>query len=74
MGPITVVGRVETLDYDTPDPLYADVASGVALGTRIALPAGLHAQVNVTHRPSAPYARNATATDAALTYSVRLRP
>jgi len=43
----------------------------MSLGTRIALARGLSGQVNVTHRPAAPYGRNATATDVALTYTAR---
>ena len=71
MGPLTLVARVETLDYDTPDPSFADAASGIALGGRLKLADGLHAQLNVTHRPSAPYGQNVTATDAAVTYTFR---
>lgn len=73
MGPVTLVSRLEHLDYDTPDPAYADEASGVALGTRVKLVDGLYAQVNVTHRPSEPYGQNHTATDVALTYTLRYR-
>ena len=73
MGPVTLVSRLEHLDYDTPEPAYADEASGVALGARIGLTDGLYAQVNVTHRPSEPYGQNHTATDIALTYTLRYR-
>ena len=73
MGPVTLVGRLEHLDYDTGDPAFNDAASGLAVGTRIKLIESLYAQANVTHRPSEPYARNATATDVALTYTVRYR-
>jgi len=73
MGPLTLVGRLENLDYDTPEPAYADVASGVALGARIKLVDGLYGQVNVTHRPTEPYGQNGTATDVALTYTLRYR-
>ena len=73
MGPVTLVSRLEHLDYDTPDPAFADEASGVALGTRVTLVEGLHAQVNVTRRPSEPYGQNRTATDVALTYTLRYR-
>lgn len=73
MGPVTLVGRVETLDYDVPDPAWSDAADGITLGARVRLGGGLYAQANVTHRPSEPYGRNATATDVALTYSVRTR-
>jgi hypothetical protein len=73
MGPVTLVTRLENLDYDTPDPVYADEASGVALGTRVRLVEGFYAQVNVTHRPSEPYGQNHTATDVALTYTLRYR-
>jgi hypothetical protein len=73
MGPVTIVGRLETLDYDTADGLYAAAANGTALGTRVKVLPGVFAQVNVTHRPSAPYAPNATATDVALTYTLRAR-
>lgn len=71
MGPATVVTRLETLDYRSPNPIYSDVSSGLAVGTRIRLAPGLFGQVNVTHRPSAPYAPNATATDVAFTYTGR---
>ena len=73
MGPVTLVGRLENLDYDTPEPAYADVASGVALGARIKLIDGLYGQVNVTHRPTEPYGQNSVATDVALTYTLRYR-
>jgi len=71
MGPATLVARAETLDYDVANPTYADEATGVSLGTRTRLARGLFGQVNVTHRPSAPYGRSTTATDVALTYTAR---
>ena len=49
MGPLTLVARVETLDYDTPDPVFADAASGIALGGRLKLAGACIAQLNVTH-------------------------
>lgn len=73
MGPLTLVTRLEHLDYDTPEPAYSDEASGVAIGGRVALRDGLYAQVNVTHRPSEPYGQNHTAADVALTYTLRYR-
>jgi len=73
MGPVTLVSRLENLDYDTPDPAYADVASGVTLGARVKLIQGLYGQVNVSHRPTQPYGQNTTATDVALTYTLRYR-
>jgi hypothetical protein len=73
MGPVTIVGRLETLDYDTPDATYASASNGVSLGTRVKVLPGLFAQLNVTHRPPAPYADDATATDVALTYTLRAR-
>jgi hypothetical protein len=72
MGPLTLVGRLETLDYDTGYGMYDDAASGLALGARLKLTEGLHAQMNVTHRPDAPYGQNVTATDVAITYTVRV--
>jgi hypothetical protein len=73
MGPATIVGRVETLDYDTANGIYASAANGVSLGSRVKVLPGLFAQVNVTHRPPAPYANDVTATDVALTYTIRAR-
>jgi hypothetical protein len=73
MGPAAIVGRVETLDYDTADPAYANTASGYALGTRVKVLPGLFAQVNATRRPSVPYGPSVSATDIALTYTARYR-
>jgi hypothetical protein len=71
MGPATIVGRAETLHYDAGNPLFDSAAHGLSLGTRVKVLRGLFAQVNVTHRPSAPYAPAAIATDVALTYTAR---
>jgi hypothetical protein len=71
MGPVTLVGRVEALDYETPNPLYSSRAHGVAVGARVKVLDGLYGQMNVTHRPSEPYGPNVTATDVAFTYTVR---
>jgi hypothetical protein len=58
-------------DYDTPVPEFSSAGHGGALGARIMIVEGLHGLVNVTRRPSAPYGPNVTATDVALTYTVR---
>ena len=71
MGPVTLVGRVEALDYETPNPMYSSRAHGTAVGARVKLLEGLFGQVNVTHRPSEPYGPNVTATDVAFTYTLR---
>src|SRR5262245_32639201 len=72
MGPVTLIGRIETLDYQTPGaPQYSSRAHGAAVGARVGLLKDLYGQVNVTHRPSEPYGPNVTATDVALTYTIR---
>jgi hypothetical protein len=73
MGPATIVGRLETLDYETPDPTYSNTSKGASLGARVKLVQGFFAQVNVTHRPSVPYGPSVSATDIALTYTARYR-
>jgi hypothetical protein len=72
MGPLTLVGRIETLDYLTPGaPQFSSRVHGGAVGARIGLLKDLYGQVNVTHRPSEPYGASVTATDVALTYTIR---
>ena len=46
---------------------------GVSRWARVKLLKDLYGQVNVTHRPSEPYGQNVTATDVALTYTLRYR-
>ena len=73
MGPVTLVTRIETLDYKDLVPTLSSRPSGGAVGARVKLVPGLYGQVNVTHRPGEPYGRAVTATDVALTYTVRYR-
>jgi hypothetical protein len=73
MGPVTLVSRVETLDYKDPRPFKSSRPAGEAIGARVQLLPGLYGQVNVTNRPSEPYGAAVTATDVALTYTVRFR-
>jgi hypothetical protein len=71
MGPVTLVGRVEALDYVTPNPAYSSRVHGGAVGARVKVLDGLYGQINVTHRPSEPYGPNVTSTDVAFSYTVR---
>ena len=71
MGPLSVVARVEALEYREPLNIYSSSVRGAAIGGRVKLMDGLHGQVNVTHRPSEPHGPSVTATDVALTYTVR---
>jgi hypothetical protein len=74
MGPVTLVGRIETFDYRVPlAPEYASKAYGGAVGARVKVVEGLYGQVNVTHRPSEPYGPSVTSTDVAFTYTVRTK-
>jgi hypothetical protein len=71
MGPATLVGRVETLDYRAANPAFSSTANGLSAGTRVKVAEGLFVEAGVTRRPSAPYGPVATATDVALTYTAR---
>ena len=71
MGPVTAVARLEALDYKTARAEFNSAPTGAAAGARIKVSDGLYAQVNVTHRPDEPYGPAVTATDMALTYTVR---
>jgi hypothetical protein len=71
MGPLTLVTRVETLDYVSPDVIHSSSARGAAVGARVKVARGLYGQINVTHRPGEPYGHAVTATDVAFTYTTR---
>jgi hypothetical protein len=71
MGPVTVVSRVESLDYVAIAP-FARQAHRQTIGARIRLPEHLAAQINVLHQTGDLSASRATALDLGLTYSIRL--
>jgi hypothetical protein len=70
MGPVTLVGRVERSDYDTPYVIFAMHATRQTVGAKIRIVNGLVAQVNVLHQTGVSnYA--STALDVGVMYSVR---
>lgn len=71
MGPVTAVARVEQLDYDT-IPRFEVHSRRQSVGTRIRFLRDFCAQMSVVHQ-SWPNMEPATAMDAALTYSIRVR-
>jgi hypothetical protein len=69
MGPVTAVARIEFLDYDAgPRSAFAHRAT---VGARVHLVDALYAQLNTSHQSGEQYSRHATATDLALTYTLR---
>jgi hypothetical protein len=70
MGPVTAVGRVEQLDYDT-TPDRALHGKRQTLGARVLVRDGLSAQVNVLHHTGLRHQPRRTSLDIGLTYSVR---
>ncbi len=70
MGPVTAVGRIERLDYDT-IPQFALHARRQTVGVRIRFFNALSAQVNVIHQDGALPQKRPTALDVGVTYSLR---
>jgi hypothetical protein len=71
MGPVTAVARIEQLDYDT-TPRFELHSKRQSVGARIRFLRDFCAQISVVHQ-SWPNTEPATAMDAALTYSIRVR-
>lgn len=70
MGPLTLVARAESLDYD-PAPPHNRYARRYVAGGRLRLPGPVTAQVNLTRQAGQlPHRRN-TSADISLTYSLR---
>lgn len=71
LGPVTLLGRVEKLDYDAGQ--FSRYDRRYTAGTRIQLPASLVAQLAVSHQPRGFFGdTRTTALDAALTWVLRL--
>jgi hypothetical protein len=73
MGPLTVVARVERLDYDTSRTQFAIHASRQTAGVRIGLFHGFSTQLNVVRQGGRLSQRRTSALDVGVTYSVRHR-
>lgn len=73
LGPLTLVGRAEYLDYDAAAP-FARNGTRYAIGGRLRLPRGLTAQADIVRQTgNLDRKGQATALDVALTYSLRWR-
>ena len=70
MGPLTAVGRIERLDYNT-TTAFALHAHRQTIGARIRIYNGLAAQFNLVHQNGGLSEQRPTALDVAITYSVR---
>lgn len=71
MGPLTVVARVEKLDYDNPVSTRAVHAKRQTIGARIRILEGLSAQVNALHHTGLLKNYGSKAVDVGVTYSIR---
>ncbi len=71
MGPLTMVARVERLDYETPVSARALHVHRQTIGGRIRLHDRLSAQVNLLHHLGLPTQRRRVTADVGITYSVR---
>ena len=70
MGPVTAVGRVEQLDYDT-TPARAMHAKRQTLGARVRIAEGLAVQANLLHHAGLPHQPRRTTLDLGVTYAIR---
>jgi hypothetical protein len=70
MGPVTLLGRVENLSYQTVSPFDMHAARQT-VGARVRVIDGLSVQVNMLHQTGAPAAYGTRAVDFGITYSVR---
>jgi hypothetical protein len=71
LGPVTLVGRVEQLDYDA--GRFSRYDTRYTAGARIRLPRGLVAQVAASHQPRGFFGdTQTTALDAAVTWVLRV--
>jgi hypothetical protein len=71
LGPVTVVARIERLDYDTSRAQSAIHASRQTAGVRIRFLRGFSAQINVLRQSGQLPTGRSGALDAGLTYSLR---
>lgn len=70
MGPVTVVARMERIEYDAVPP-FALSARRETVGARVRFPGGLTAQVGALHHTGQVAYGHPWAADVALTYSIR---
>jgi hypothetical protein len=71
LGPVTLVGRAERLDYVALQSRFDLHLRRVTSGARIRLLQNLAAQINVIHQPTGLAAGRRNALDAGLTYTLR---
>jgi hypothetical protein len=73
MGPVTVVARLEVLDFDHPVPANSVLARRATIGARVLVVDGLYATINGSHQTGAIYSNPEapTSVDVGLTYTLR---
>jgi hypothetical protein len=71
MGPMTVVGRIERLDYEARHPFDVHMRRQT-IGARVRVVDGLSAQVNVVHQAGQRAGYKPQAVDVGVTYSFRM--
>ena len=69
MGPVTAVARLEVLDYAAGK--FSSYERRATIGARVRVTQGLAAHMNLMHHPGGLYTSTETATDVALTYTLR---